>query len=446
MNTKESADKIDSNLGKETQQKGEAIDLVSRIVCEVIKTPGSRKVILSVLSNILSAWSEKSLIKKKVSGNAIKMVSGVIDPKSEPKTKLSESVLFADVGKLITLLAINISDIHKENPTYYVDRLRKPINDIIENIDFGELKEMIEGSEDSVVAKTAVLNDVLWEYPAKVVCLLASIPPIINIAVKLLNELIKPVNNILSPDLFADIVLSLLRTIEANEIGLLVNSLGELIRRLHTGSVLQGKSGIPLFQVDLTNKLRDVISTIDPKLFYKAKVALAEDAESITNSITDAILDNPAPFMAITSAFSSINNPKIRRIRRMVGVFEDFPQEELTEATLKGLADLDTQEIGEIVNTLLRVINSIHENKPEIVSNLISSIVLAIDTDELKATADWIIRDAIDAIKPAAGVIVPSLLNGLCELIVSVPGEDSNDLDNALDSLKGILCKNGGKK
>lgn len=435
MDMKERAEQADINLEKGIGHGDEVTDLVSKLISDVIRTPGFMNVITSVLSDVLTTWSGESIFKKKISNNIIKMVSGVIDPKSVPKVKLSESALFKNLGRLITLLAIDINDVHKENPTYYADRLKGPINDIIEGTDFGELKEMVDNSEECVAATAKVLIDTLWKYPAKIACLGSVVVTLINMVIKSLKEILKSFDNA-APDLLADLLFSILRTnIDGKEIGLLVNSFIEVIRKLHTGSVFFSEAGIPLLQIDLANKLRDVVSTIDPELMCKVKVALAEDAESITNSIADVILNDPTLFMATTSAFSSIRNPKIREVRKKISVFEDLPAQEVTEAFSKGLVDLDAQEIGEVVNSLLRVINSIHGNKPEIISNLISSIMTAIDIDELKAAAGWMIRVIADAIKPVAD-----------EFLTPLPGEDSSDLDNAIASIRDILCKEGGER
>lgn len=435
MNMKERAEQTDINPGKGIGHGDEVVDLVSKLISDVMRTPGFIKVMTSVLNDVLTTWSGESIFKKKVSNNTIKMVSGVIDPKSAPKIKLSESALFKNLGGLITLLAININDVHRENPVYYADRLKGPINDIIKGTDFGELKEMVDNSEECVVATAKVLIDTLWEYPAKIACLGAIVITLINMAIKSLKESLRSFDNA-APDLLADLLFTMLRTnIDGKEIGLLVNSLLEVIRKLHTGSVFFGEAGIPLFQIDLANKLRDVVSTIDPELMCKVKVALAEDAESITNSIADVILDDPTLFMSTTSAFSSIKNPKIREVRKKINMLEDLPAQEVTEAFSKGLVDLDTQEIGEVVNSLLRVINSIHGNNPEIITNLSSGIMTAIDTDELRAAAGCMIRIIADAIKPVAD-----------ELLTPLPGEDSSDLDNAIASLRDILCKEEGEK
>ena len=112
----------------------------------------------------------------------------------------------------------------------------------------------------------------------------------------------------------------------------------------------------------------------------------------------------------------------------------------------KGLADIDTQEIGETLNIWLRVINSIHESQPDVALRPISSLFSILDWDELQTTAQWLVPDMVESIKPVAGAVMPSLINGLCELLTPSPGEDTGELDEALDNLRNILSNNGGKK
>jgi len=68
--------------------------------------------------------------------------------------------------------------------------------------------------------------------------------------------------------------------------------LSELLRRLHTGSYLLARGGKPLFEIYLTNFLKDAINEIDPEIFTKARIALAEDAETIAKSLAEVMDEN----------------------------------------------------------------------------------------------------------------------------------------------------------
>jgi hypothetical protein len=89
-----------------------------------------------------------------------------------------------------------------------------------------------------------MINEELWRYPAKVVCILSMLPTLSNTALKGLRETAAPLNR-MAPDLLADVVISLIRNVDAKEISGIVNELAELVRKIHTGSALIGEPGKP---------------------------------------------------------------------------------------------------------------------------------------------------------------------------------------------------------
>ena len=111
-------------------------------------------------------------------------------------------------------------------------------------IDFGEIKETVDGSAENITALAGMINEEMWQYPAKMVCLLSLLPALGNIVSAPSVKTIGPINN-LAPDLLTDVILSLVRDIDGKSIGMLVNELCELVRKIHTGSALIGDTGKP---------------------------------------------------------------------------------------------------------------------------------------------------------------------------------------------------------
>jgi len=480
-------------ITKETNEKmtqNRIGDFIGRLVIEVIQTPAFNRTAKSMLSTILDHWSRDKYWRKKITGRAEKVISKVLsepvgvkesellkDPSTvKLVTDLAPSVvngLFTllikmneisrtlppevraehlaavmggidgkQVGKFLAAQAKSINELAKTKPALLSKALEEPVSDIIESIDFGELKEAIDRSEDSLAALFKMISEAIWKYPAKFVCLAGCLPPLVNGGTKAVHEFIRPLNN-LAPELLADVIFSVLRMLNGREIGLLANSVMELVRKLHTGSFLLGEAGLPQFYTDLKPLLQDIVSTIDPELLYKLKVALAEDAETITKSYTEVISQNPDVYRAIVSSYASRKNPRIRAARLKLSLYENFPEEDVAGAASAGVADLDTQEMGEMINTLLRYINLIHGRRPEMIPRLLSEIVLAVDTDELKSAADNIIGDIVDAAKTPLQAVMPSLLNGLARLLTPDPDEESDELKNAISSLRKVLVQEG---
>ena len=117
----------------------------------------------------------------------------------------------------------------------------------------------------------------------------------------------------------------------------------------------------------------------------------------------------------------------------------DLPEEEVNEAMSAGLSDLDTQELGETINTTLRLLNSLRRTHPEALPGVLAGIAATIDIDELKETATWMVPSAVTAVKPLAVAMMPSVIRGLADLLTPEPGDDTDELDAAIAQLKTAL-------
>jgi sulfur transfer complex TusBCD TusB component (DsrH family) len=425
----------------EAQNVPKTNEILSQIARKLIRTEGIREFALTIIHDELRNWSGDSRIKEKMSQSVEKTISKIMKATDKQGMEFAE-----DIGKLLTTWAQSINEERKRvsfTPIPQEELRKGPINDFIVNTDFGELKEMVEGSEDRVLQTIESINAAIWPYPAKIASLLAIIMAANNTSVKGINTLLEPLLKYLGPDLTADIMLSLVREIKGKEVGKLVNNLVEVVRRLHTGSFLLAKGGKPLFEIYLTNLLKEIVPEINPEVFTKALIALSEDAETVAKSLAEALSENEAMLLTLISAYASLKNPKIRAATLKMRLLEDVDAGKLTDAIAKGVVDLDTQEMAELVNAKLRIANLIHENKPELFSNLFRGFADSIDTDELEKAARWVVPELIDAIKPLGKAVVPSLINGFCELVRS---DEGSEMKKALENLRTTLLASGGGK
>ena len=341
------------------------------------------------------------------------------------------------LGRWLSLQMQNVSDLTAD-PEGFAEALEHPIRNLIASLDFGELKEMLEGSEESIVAGVRMVNTTLWDYPTKYICLASLLPTMANIILRSARETITPLHA-QAPDILADVVFSLLRSLNGKAAGDLVNGLAEVIRQTHTGSALIGDQGKPQFGADLRVLLADFASTLDPEVIVKARTALAEDTETIRNAWTETIACRPDLFLESLRHSACRRNPQIRATRKEVGLLEDLPKDEVNEALSACLSDLDTQELGETINTILRLLNSLRRSHPEAIPRILSDVAATIDPDELKDAASWIVPSAFTAVKPLAGAIMPSVIRGLADLLTPEPGDDTDEMDAAIAQLKTAL-------
>ena len=122
-----------------------------------------------------------------------------------------EAVIPAEVGRIITLLARAVNESHAQGAQADASGRGKSVQALLENLDFGEILEMVEGSDPYVIKAIETFNEELWKYPAKVGTLVATLIPLINIIIKSSREIMVPIEKAIGPDLLADIVLSLVK-------------------------------------------------------------------------------------------------------------------------------------------------------------------------------------------------------------------------------------------
>ena len=192
-----------------------------------------------------------------------------VDEQSEILRKIFSGLDAEKAGKLLTGLGCIINTVHEKHPEFFAETLRNAVKGIIAGIDFGELKELVDGSGEDITAVVSMIHEELWQYPAKVVCLFSLVPAALNFIVSSAAATIAPMNK-LAPDILADVMLSLAEDVEGEEIGKLINEVSELVRKVHTGSALIGDQGRPKLPESCSALAEHVINAVDPELFMKA--------------------------------------------------------------------------------------------------------------------------------------------------------------------------------
>jgi len=374
-------------------------------------------------------------------GTAVRLIEGRQRLSPECRREIFQNTLkgidTGILGRWLTLQIQNFSNLTAD-PEVFAEALEQPVRNLIASLDFGELKEALDGSEEAIVASVRMVNTTIWDYPAKFICLASLLPTVANIILRSARETLVPLHA-QAPDVLADVIFSLLRSLNGKAAGDLVNDLAEVVRQTHTGSALIGDQGLPQFGADLRILLADFASALNPEVIVKARTALAEDMEAIRNAWTETMAKRPDLFLANLRHSADRRNPQIRATRREVALLADLPEDEVNEAISAGLSDLDTQELGETINTTLRLLNSLRRFQPEALPMVFAGIAATIDTDELKETATWIVPSAVTAVKPLAVAIMPSVIRGLADLLTPEPGDDTDEMDAAIAQLKTAL-------
>jgi hypothetical protein len=433
-----------------------------------VHTNEFKTIMRSVVPEVAAQWAGNNPVKKMAAGIAAKSIQKSFAPGGEEPPSLINAILgvldnalkdastlpneershltaaliggidTGIIGSIITRIAVLVNNAHAAEPVFISEKARGSFRYFIEAVDFGEIKEAVDGSREDFTAMVRMANEEMWRYPAKMICLFSLLPAAVNMTVSAVKETLEPLHA-QAPDVLADVIFSLMRNLKGKAAGDLVNDVSEVVRQIHTGSSLIGDQGLPQFGAALRILLADFVSALDPEVLMKARTALAEDMETIRNVWTETMAEQPDLFLANLRHSADRRNPKIRATKREMDIVADLPEDKVNAAISAALTDMDTQELGETINTVLRLLNSLRHTHPESLPGVLAGVAATIDTDELKEAAAWIVPSAVAAVKPLAGAITPSVLRGFAELLTPEPGDDKDELDAAIAELKTAL-------
>jgi hypothetical protein len=230
------------------------------------------------------------------------------------------------------------------------------------------------------------------------------LPAIINITVKSLKETLPQIEGLagdvlsigdFAPEVVDEMVsgMPLIKDVDAREIGELINSfLGIMKILLHTLGILLGEEA-PMTRELISQKLRDILSTIDPEKFAEATVALSEAGEGITNTVTDVLMENPEFMFSAISTTPAVVNSLVRSSNRAVSRVAEMPPELLGAVLSETIAGIDTREVSELLNSLIRTINGIHETNPKLLTDPLSRIISGVDSGEARKLGNYLMED-----------------------------------------------------
>jgi hypothetical protein len=395
-------------------QSDTVADMTGMVVWKIVKTPAVRKLVTSIVHAALQDWSGDSKLREHMSTNVEKIIDNVLSSKGEAENKIAGDMNYAEI-------------------------LRPGFRELIEHIDFGEIKEALDCSSEDVTAIVRMANEELWQYPAKVICLLSLLPPAVNITVSAVKEILTPVNK-LPPDVLGDVVLSLIDEIDGKNIGMLINELCELVRKLHTGSALLGEPGKPQLPNTLSRLTLETMSTVDINLLLKARALVMEIKEVSLKSFIDLLEQSPelsreffqSHFLAIVT-FIRIWSRKADAFERL------FSEEDIAREFAKGMGEIDAQDVANTISRLCGILNRVRAVSPGIIRNTLSQAVNSVDADEVGETVRWFTEDVVESLKPIASEVLPPLIRGIADLLRPDPTDGSGEIEEALAYLKRTI-------
>ena len=352
----------------------------------------------------------------------------------------SQSSIAADLGRLLTLWAVSANNQSEMKPDQ-----GKTINDFLANTDFGEILESLEKSEAGLQQSMETFNNVLWSYPGKFGMILLMLASLARMGIKGATEVFTPIKKYMGPDLLGDIVCTLVKDIKPEEIAKLVDSVGEMVRRAHTGSQLLGQGDKSKLEVYLDDVMSAYHGARDPYLQKMVPVYLGEIRESFAKSSARALMMHQDSLIAQIASLGAVRTSELRVKTTRLQAIESVDDERLGSVMSDAVKEFGAYDAAELLNTMCRILNKLHDARPDLVGSLLSGIADSISLDEIRQTASWLVPDFVTAIKPLVQEIKPTLLRGLAELLRN-DGYPSEEHEEAIQELRAALGGAGGER
>ena len=446
-------------------------------VAKVVKTREFKDFLNSLLSGTLNRWGGKNDVKSELAkharriierrlaksgGDTVKhdlieyirvqlpvLLNSLLDitdgmaaslkNTSEEQQKAFFNDIFASfdsnkTGDILTSLAVTIDRLHKNNPTLFADKTIQILKQVLANIDFGELKTVFDNSENDLKALITKFNDLLFEYPAKLILMLSFVPGMSNYLFFFIEDLLKKFNA-LPADILTDLLISFFKEVDGETAGKLLNNLAEFIRQVHTGSALTGDAGTPKFSIELARKTRTVLKQMDTELIFKAGNAIVDGKEALASSLCEAAGENPEFTGLALKHLVVKKNAKNRITKQKIELLLEMSPEDAAAAISAGLSEWNAYDFAELINSACATANTLHQYSPDALKNIVTEFVNTLDLYEIEESVTWISHDLTQTFKPVIQTVLPVVLKDVINCLVT----DTNDNSEQIMQMRTLL-------
>ncbi len=400
------------------QQEADA--LVARILLKLLANPHRQQKLVTLVRKILQEESGKGFWKRVYAGAALRLVPGFLNSLTRHIDTESPA---SDLGRLLTnRLMLKNRRAEEQSPTDKEARARRAVEGLdafLAQLDFGELNEAVAGSHAQAVLLGEALAEILTDHHlGKLASLGPAAVAAANLGGDTLNRLLRHLHDV-PPDFIAGFLAGLIDLLDADILSEFFQHKNELTRMLHIGDLLQGDGKTSALEAALTNKVRDVLGQLDAKTFGKKETGSAELKATVRKSLRQALTDHPEFLREIIVHRAATANTRLRSFRETLILLLDLPEEELAQNLATALTSLSTYDLSESFSAILNLVQTMHKHQPGELGKWLNGIVKTVDEEDLAAVAESLVQEAVEALRPLAAAVMPTVLQGLGDLLTA---------------------------
>ncbi len=461
------------------------------ILTEILKTAELRSLSQNLVSEILQSWAGEKVIRHKTAGFINNRIEKLINaPRSDSEkthlaTLFENPDFFSQVNDQLPLIVKGIGDLL---PTYFKQLESQPaelklklVKDILEGVlsdkagesftlfirlikscqdsedgffsatvldylshwlkgaDFGELKEMLESSREGIETVIQGANELIWQYPAKLLILISLAPFVLNLGVKGAREVINGFNQA-PPDLVADIAASLVKDFDSDSAIDLIGEILELSRKILTGSALIGDPGAPRITGDIVNLVKRMEESQDETVFYRSKLALFREKTEINNLIHASLYENKDRLNRKIVFETTKRNIKFQHINHDLSLVDNLSDAEFKKIIDSISSEFDNREFSELIEQVLRILERTIQVQPDLLPQLIEQLTQQLDPLQLQDLMSEISENTGKALNPLGRAIIPKLVVGVCHYLSPADDEFEEGAREARKALRTLFA------
>jgi hypothetical protein len=330
--------------------------------------------------------------------------------------ELCRSLSNPEAASISNSLSEIIKSIRNHHPGFFSKQIESLFSSWYSRTDFGEIKETVSLLKPEVSSAVSALNDVIWQYPAKLVILLGFSPDLFNLFTDGLRETLHRFNQA-PPDLITDIVCSLLKEIEPDKTASLVNEVSELINKTLTGSALIGEPGFPVLQKSIPGLIEAVLKNMDQELLAKSRLALAREKSILSGIMMEQSAEDPTRLIRNTTFRTALQQLKIQTLNNKLSALEELSDPEFSKMLASLTGSLDTQEISDLVESMLRLLERVQETSPNQISLFTKQIVQQLNACQIQEGFKNLGNIFGKQFQPLQRAVVPDLVIKVCDIL-----------------------------